>query len=98
MAEMGQEDQFRPPSLSGRCAFAEETFARTHRKEEDAPITVIGYRPLQTPWEWSLAVKRVYRDAPAEVIADMDLPETRYAKSGDVNIAYQVSGSRPFDL
>jgi pimeloyl-ACP methyl ester carboxylesterase len=28
----------------------------------------------------------------------MDLPETRYAKSGDVNIAYQVSGSGPFDL
>jgi hypothetical protein len=34
---VGQEDQFRPPSVSGRCAFAEETFARTHRKEEDAP-------------------------------------------------------------
>ena len=33
-----QEDQFRPPSLSGRCAFAEETFAGTHRKEEDAPM------------------------------------------------------------
>ena len=28
----------------------------------------------------------------------MDMPETRYAKSGDVNIAYQVSGSGPFDL
>lgn len=28
----------------------------------------------------------------------MDLPETRYARSGDVNIAYQVSGEGPFDL
>jgi hypothetical protein len=25
-------------------------------------------------------------------------PETRYAKSGDVNIAYQVVGEGPFDL
>src|SRR6188474_2868844 len=28
----------------------------------------------------------------------MPTPETRYAKSGDVNIAYQVSGDGPFDL
>jgi class 3 adenylate cyclase len=28
----------------------------------------------------------------------MDLPETRYAKSGDIRIAYQVTGSGPFDL
>jgi pimeloyl-ACP methyl ester carboxylesterase/class 3 adenylate cyclase len=27
-----------------------------------------------------------------------DLPETHYAKSGDVNIAYQVTGQGPFDL
>jgi len=27
-----------------------------------------------------------------------DLPETRYARSGDVNIAYQVAGDGPFDL
>ena len=26
------------------------------------------------------------------------LPETRYAKSGEVHIAYQVIGSGPFDL
>jgi pimeloyl-ACP methyl ester carboxylesterase/class 3 adenylate cyclase len=26
------------------------------------------------------------------------VPETRYAKSGDVNIAYQVSGGGPFDI
>ena len=25
-------------------------------------------------------------------------PETKYAKSGDVNIAYQVVGDGPFDL
>src|SRR5262245_46221082 len=28
----------------------------------------------------------------------MDLPETRYAKSGDVRIAYQVVGAGPLDL
>lgn len=28
----------------------------------------------------------------------MPVPETRYAKSGDLNIAYQVSGGGPFDL
>ena len=28
----------------------------------------------------------------------MAVPETHYAKSGDVNIAYQVSGDGPFDL
>jgi pimeloyl-ACP methyl ester carboxylesterase len=28
----------------------------------------------------------------------MDIPETRYAKSGDVHIAYQVVGEGPLDL
>ena len=28
----------------------------------------------------------------------MDIPETRYVKSGDLNIAYQVCGEGPFDL
>jgi len=28
----------------------------------------------------------------------MTPPETRYAKSGEVRIAYQVVGSGPFDL
>lgn len=28
----------------------------------------------------------------------MDPPETRYAKSGDLSIAYQVTGSGPRDL
>lgn len=28
----------------------------------------------------------------------MDLPETQYARSGDLNIAYQVQGRGPFDL
>jgi pimeloyl-ACP methyl ester carboxylesterase len=28
----------------------------------------------------------------------MEIPETRYAKSGDVNIAYQVTGDGPFDV
>ncbi|HJR93799.1 MAG TPA: alpha/beta hydrolase [Gaiellaceae bacterium] len=28
----------------------------------------------------------------------MDLPETRYARSGDVSIAYQITGDGPFDV
>ena len=28
----------------------------------------------------------------------MELPDVQYAKSGDVNIAYQVTGTGPFDL
>ena len=28
----------------------------------------------------------------------VELPETHYAKSGEVNIAYQVTGEGPFDL
>jgi hypothetical protein len=28
----------------------------------------------------------------------MNLPETRYAKSGDVRIAYQITGSGPFGV
>jgi hypothetical protein len=40
MTGLGQEDQFRPPSLSARCASSEETFARTQRNEEDAPISL----------------------------------------------------------
>ena len=28
----------------------------------------------------------------------IEVPETRYVKSGDVNIAYQVVGDGPFDL
>ena len=28
----------------------------------------------------------------------MTVPETQYAKSGDVNIAYQATGEGPFDL
>jgi hypothetical protein len=44
MTHLGQEDRFRPPSLSGRCAFSEETFARTHRKEEDAPRADFGFQ------------------------------------------------------
>ena len=28
----------------------------------------------------------------------MEIPETRYAKSGDVSIAYQVVGDGPFDV
>ena len=28
----------------------------------------------------------------------MEIPETRYARSGDISIAYQVAGDGPFDV
>jgi hypothetical protein len=31
-------------------------------------------------------------------MTDFALPETRYAQSGDLNIAYQVMGKGPLDL
>ena len=40
------EDQFRPPSLSGRCRLGEATFAGMGDKEEGAPIPVVGRRKL----------------------------------------------------
>jgi hypothetical protein len=38
MTAKGQEDQFRPPGLSGGYRLSEATFARTVGKEEDAPF------------------------------------------------------------
>ena len=31
-------------------------------------------------------------------MAEFKLPETRYAQSGDVSIAYQVMGNGPIDI
>ena len=31
-------------------------------------------------------------------MSDISLPETRYALSGDVNVAYQVMGEGPIDI
>jgi len=41
MAAEGHEDQFRPPSMSGRCRLGEATFAGMGGKEEDAPKAVL---------------------------------------------------------
>jgi hypothetical protein len=38
---LGQQDQFLPPRLTGRCRLREATFAGMAGKEEDAPIQVI---------------------------------------------------------
>jgi len=35
---------------------------------------------------------------PVTLVSEFKLPETRYALSGDVNIAYQVMGDGPVDL
>src|SRR5712691_6009495 len=41
-AELGHEDQFRPPSRSDRCRFGEATLARTQGNGRDAPKAVIN--------------------------------------------------------
>ena len=41
---------------------------------------------------------RLFSAPLAEGDRNMDPPETRYAKSGDLSIAYQVAGSGPLDL
>jgi hypothetical protein len=38
MTQMGHQDQFTPPSLSGRCRLGKATFAGIGGKEGDAPI------------------------------------------------------------
>jgi len=38
MTQMGHEERFPSPSLSGRCRLGEATFAGMGGKEEDAPI------------------------------------------------------------
>jgi hypothetical protein len=40
----GHEDQFPPPSPSGRCRLVEPTFAGMGGKEEDAPKTAVAER------------------------------------------------------
>ena len=40
---MGHEDQFPRPSLNGACRLGEETFARTDRYGQDAPISVVRH-------------------------------------------------------
>lgn len=50
-------------------------------------------QPEQTRVEVVAPVKRAAIDS-----EPLDIPEIRYARSGDVNIAYQVVGDGPFDL
>src|SRR5207247_9742573 len=43
------------------------------------------------PTQWQPA-------GPTEAFAKRELPETRYAKSGEINIAYQIVGDGPIDI
>ena len=45
----GNEDQFRPPSLSGGCGLGLETFAGTRGNEEEAPSTAVGECTIEPP-------------------------------------------------
>ena len=38
---MGHEDQFRPPSLNGRCRFGQATFTETHGNERAGPLPAL---------------------------------------------------------
>lgn len=49
-------------------------------------------------WEWPKPARLGYPRSSSRGDRNMDPPETRYAKSGDLSIAYQVAGSGPLDL
>ena len=46
----------------------------------------------------SAGVILLFCEANTRTIQSVDLPETRYAQSGDVSIAYVVEGDGPVDL
>ncbi|HUQ95336.1 MAG TPA: alpha/beta fold hydrolase [Bryobacteraceae bacterium] len=61
-----------------------------------------GYRfmaeiPAEPPAKAPLPIPTEITAAPAPIASDK-IPETRYARSGDVNIAYQVIGDGPMDV
>jgi hypothetical protein len=49
MAAMGHQDQFTPPSLSGRRRLGKATFAGIGGKEEDAPIPAVRLPTIGRP-------------------------------------------------
>jgi class 3 adenylate cyclase len=57
-------------------------------------VASIGTATACSRWSRALARVRVGTETPLR----MDVPETRYARSGDISIAYQVMGEGPFDL
>jgi pimeloyl-ACP methyl ester carboxylesterase/DNA-binding winged helix-turn-helix (wHTH) protein len=54
-----------------------------------APVTLVASASSEAP---------LVAATPATPAMDVQLPTTRYARSGDVNIAYQVVGDGPIDL
>jgi len=52
MAGVGHEDQFAPPSPSGRRRFGEATFAEMGGKEEDAPMADLPRQDLRDTKKW----------------------------------------------
>ena len=50
-------------------------------------------------WEDGRRVRLVWRSASASLkLGAVQLPDVRYARSGDLSIAYQVVGEGPFDI
>ncbi|MBV9210654.1 MAG: alpha/beta fold hydrolase, partial [Acidobacteria bacterium] len=68
-------------------------------EDEEEP----GFHPAQQATQEALRALALPKAARPELQAEIDdiihrAPETRYARSGDVNIAYQVVGDAPLDL
>src|SRR4051812_25249393 len=85
-----------------RCPVCEKTYSDLAMKycRVDGELLVEGHDaateifPKQSdPWTGPTTRETTLLDPDKDII-----PETRYAKSGDVNIAYQVLGSGPIDL
>jgi pimeloyl-ACP methyl ester carboxylesterase len=70
---------------------------------DTAPTEILGKRfsPSTQPSadaQTNILVESAPEQAPTVRITSDLIPETRYAKSGDINIAYQVLGTGPIDL
>lgn len=70
---------------------------------ETAPTAILSHRSNAATKSGSAAQTKVLREsvtdqAPTVKFTSDLIPETRYAKSGDINIAYQVLGAGPIDL
>ena len=59
------------------------------RRREPALLTGAGPGPVGDPFP---------RGGRSRTLFAVEVPDVQYAKSGDVNIAYQVTGDGPFDL
>ncbi|HKQ99493.1 MAG TPA: alpha/beta fold hydrolase [Pyrinomonadaceae bacterium] len=84
---------------SARLIVRERTRATVVIEEDDEAGTELPSHVRKSPAVIDLHPAQSAQEAlPAIAAPAIQVPETRYARSGDVNIAYQVVGDAPLDL